>query len=414
MPLSQTPPIVGPSSGPDWWAKGKTGHLPPWGQAVVWAALKLNEALDLKMTDSAIAELVTKSGSTEHPAKCAIKKWRDIMASDPHWYPNKTQEDRARPGPTRLRTEEKEESMASTAMTIKDSGLEPTVALVKERNHEACTNPSTGELFTDKYILEVFKRRCHDHGSDLPWGHLYPLSKTALPDWLKANRVSWAKAQLDEGKPAGWYYRHVVWVDPCYNILSTSARQIFDIEKAAGGKRKRWQSPDCKAYSRNLPASRYAGHQKQNGDRKLWWFIVLARGNVHIEVVGGDWQQTGVGMAEFVDRLPPILHAMLGNDAALPRVVASVRGPGFFQSSTGHIVKAYSAALQKNGFRPFAGEDASKQPPDCPDVLLHESAVGWIRNYLRKHPFDRSGSLDVQEARLRQLFKDCTCSLFKV
>ena len=88
------------------------------------------------------------------------------------------------------------------------------------------------------------------------------------------------------------------------------------------------------------------------------------------------------------------------------QVVVEDRGPGFYQSCTGHIVKVYAHALVKNGFRPFAGEDASEQPPDIPD-LLHETAVGWIRNFLRKHPFSRSGSLDAQEARLRKLFKDC-------
>ena len=98
---------------------------------------------------------------------------------------------------------------------------------------------------------------------------------------------------------------------------------------------------------------------------------------------------------------------MFGKDAALPRVVASDRGPGFYQSSTGHIVKTYSEALHTTGFRPFAGDDASGQPPDLPDLLLHETAVGWIRNYLRKHPFRRSGSLDHQETQLRKLFKDC-------
>ena len=29
--------------------------------------------------------------------------------------------------------------------------------------------------------------------------------------------------------------------------------------------------------------------------------------------------------------------------------------------------------------RPFAGEDASGQPADIPDVLLHETAVAWVK-----------------------------------
>ena len=381
--------------------------MPPWAQAVVWAALKLNDALDLDLTDGQIAALVTKSGSVENPCKRAVKKWRDIFKEDPDWWPNKTQEERKKPGPKRLRTEAKEEAMASCAMAVKESGIEPTVAEVVQRTKRATLNPKTGQPFTDKYILEVFKRRCHDPGSDKPWAQLHPLQKTALPDWLMVRRDDWGRCELAQERGAGWYYRHCVWVDPCYNILSTSVRQIFDMQKAADGKRKRWASPDCRMYNRNVRSSSSAGKQKQNGDRKLWWFVILVRGRVHIEVVGADWTQTGSGMATLVDRLPQILPKMLGKGALMPRVVVSDRGPGFYQSLTGHIVKAYADALDKNGFRPFAGLDASTQPPDIPDLLLHETAVGWIRNYLRKHPFARSGTLDAQEARLRKLLKQC-------
>ena len=67
----------------------ETGHLAPWAQAIVWAALKLNDALDLELGLSDIASLVTKSGSVDPPSKVAIKKWRDIMEDDPDWWPNK-------------------------------------------------------------------------------------------------------------------------------------------------------------------------------------------------------------------------------------------------------------------------------------------------------------------------------------
>ena len=39
----------------------------------------------------------------------------------------------------------------------------------------------------------------------------------------------------------------------------------------------------------------------------------------------------------------------------------------------------YKEALANSGFRAFAGEDASWQPGSIPDVLLHETAVAWIR-----------------------------------
>eukprot|EP00973_Karenia_brevis_P093687 12418543-Karenia_brevis.AAC.1 len=81
-------------------------------------------------------------------------------------------------------------------------------------------------------------------------------------------RCTWGKAELGKGTGGGWFARHCVWVDPCYNILSTSQRQIFDQQRAAAGKGKRWMSHDKRQYSRNQRSSPFAGKQKQKGDRK--------------------------------------------------------------------------------------------------------------------------------------------------
>jgi hypothetical protein len=298
-------------------------------------------------------------------------------------------------------------AIAQSAMAAKRQGMEPSVALVRERCPEATWNAKTGAPFTDKVILQVFTSRCTDEGSDESWSHISPLQKTALPQFLKDLRLTWAQDTLAQGASCGWFLRHCIWVDPCYNILSESPRQAFDQDMAKYGKSKRWMSKDMRTYSRNQRASPYGGKQQQHGDRKVWWFIVLTRAKVHIEVMAPGWRQTGEGMAAFVDRLPRLLPRMVGDGAALPRVVVSDRGPGFYQSSTGHICNDYKAALQAHGFRAYAGADASKQPPDCPDVFLHETAVAWIRNYLRTRPFSRQGSLDVQQTRLEAMLLEC-------
>lgn len=358
------------------------------------------------MTDNEMATHVTKVGGG-HPSKNAVGAWRKIFAQDPAWFPGKTQEERAKPGPAKLLTAQKANAIASCAMAIKRSGLEPSVARVRERCPGATSNPDTGLPFTDKYILDVFRGKCHDDGSTQTWQRTTPLQKTALPEFLIEKRRTWAAGLLRAGATPGWYHRHCIWVDPCHNILTTSRRQVFDQAQASYGKAKRWMSCDQRVYSRNTRSSPYGGKQQQFGDRKVWWFIVLTRGKVHIEVMGNEWRQTGAGMAEFVERLPTVLTRMVGGSEAWPRVVFSDRGPGFYQSSTGHVTHAYKAALQKHGFRTFAGDDASAQPPDVPDVLLHETAVAWIRNFLRKHPFSRAGSLDDQEAQLHAVFSQC-------
>ena len=138
----------------------------------------------------------------------------------------------------------------------------------------------------------------------------------------------------------------------------------------------------------------------------MWWIMIVARGKIHHEVMGGDWTQDGQGMAQVVARLPGILKKLVGN-GPWPRVIFSDRGPGLFQSSTGHIVRAYAAALKEHGFRTYQGEDASWQPADLAEVFPHETAAAWTRVYMQKHPFDRRGSLDVQESRLTKCLQEC-------
>ena len=76
-------------------------------------------------------------------------------------------------------------------------------------------------------------------------------------------------------------------------------------------------------------------------------------------------------------------------------------------SSTGHIVGAYAKAAKEHGFRPYAGYDASGQPPDAPDVLPHETAVAWARGYFKKHPVSKDGGTADMERQLKATLVDC-------
>ena len=86
-------------------------------------------------------------------------------------------------------------------------------------------------------------------------------------------------------------------------------------------------SKDSKVHARNQRASPYSGKQAQWGDEKAWWFVVLTRGKVKLVNMGTEWQQTGKGMAQFVDKLPGVLDQMLGRDAAKPKICLTDRGP---------------------------------------------------------------------------------------
>ena len=61
----------------------------------------------------------------------------------------------------------------------------------------------------------------------------------------------------------------------------------------------------------------------------------------------------------------------------------------------------------ENGFRPFAGDEAKWQPPDLPDVLLHETVVAWVRAFFKKHPFRTVANVRENQKVFARLLKQC-------
>ena len=60
------------------------------------------------------------------------------------------------------------------------------------------------------------------------------------------------------------------------------------------------------------------------------------------------------------------------------------RGAGFYASRGGKITRQYKAALAEHSLQAYNGDDGSKQPGKLQEVLLHETAVSWIRHRERK------------------------------
>jgi hypothetical protein len=169
--------------GPEWWVSGKEGSLAPWAQAKAWALMTVSKTKRLDLSDGDIAEQVTKVGGG-HPTKQAIAQLRANIEADPSWHPGKVSESAEKRGPKAKLTEHNKKAIARSAMALKASGVEPSVAGVVAKCPALTLNPATQEAFTDKYILEVFRSHCFDPGSTVCWDHDNPLSKTALPDFL--------------------------------------------------------------------------------------------------------------------------------------------------------------------------------------------------------------------------------------
>lgn len=114
--------------------------------------------------------------------------------------------------------------------------------------------------------------------------------------------------------------------------------------------------------------------------------MVVAMGKVHIHVMGQGWKQDGEGQGQMVKELPKVLRKMLGTKVDHPKVLFTDRGPGFYHPASGNICTEYHEAVTEHGFKTWAGENSKWQPPDIADLLLHETAVAWVRKYLKQHP----------------------------
>ena len=90
---------------------------------------------------------------------------------------------------------------------------------------------------------------------------------------------------------------------------------------------------------------------------------------------------------------------------AAPRILFTDRGNGFFHSGSGAITDDYSAALKRNRLRAFFSTNASVQPGQLQEVMLHETAVSWLRVRLTKTVPKKSWEETLEAYRSR--LKDC-------
>ena len=65
-----------------------------------------------------------------------------------------------------------------------------------------------------------------------------------------------------------------------------------------------------------------------------------------------------------------------------PGVVFVDSGKGFYNPDTGQITKHFKDALDEAGLEPFWDDNAAVQPGHMQELMLHETAVAWLRHRL--------------------------------
>ena len=363
------------------WRSAPEGRLCPWEVA---KALGLREASKELHGGQAnlpwIAARVTKVGGG-HPSPASLHELFGKVDGDPDWFPGK--HSGTKRGPKPLLTKSKRMCIARSAMAAKrNRDDEPCVAAVVHACPTATLNPQTKKPFCDKTIRGVFTTECYDFDPEHPWKFQLGSQKVYLPQQVKDHRVDMARYILRYGQASAWWAQHVVWFDPCASIIPGTQKQYDQMRQACKG-RKRYISDNAKLYSPNLQGPPTALKQRQWEGTKVNWFMVLARGVTHVEVMPSDWALNGKGLALFADRLPAILHRMLGIDARIPRHAFTDRGTGMY-NPVGKVVHEYADAMERAGISLYWGPNAARQSPDMGDVLLHETAVAWFRKRMRE------------------------------
>ena len=352
------------------WKGGKHGRLSPLMQAKAWG---LSEA-GVAQVD--IAAKLEKIGGG-HPTKSAVCKLLERIKGDPEWYPGKRPD--ASYGPAPVLRGAKRKQVAASAMTLKRRGVEPTYASVVAQCPEAVVNPGTGKAVDKHLVYKVLKEDCHDDGAEEPWVCEATIARGSLLPAEREKRRKWAKELLDSGHTGAWFHKHVIWTDISNSILPGNEKKAF-LQTMARKRRRRWHSPDAKGASENFTPSKDALKQCAFHDSKVWWAPVLTRGKLEILIFDEDFPgETADGATLVIDRIPGVLARRFPNAKRLPRYVFVDRGRGFY-TPAGHITIKFKEALARAGLRPFAGEDASSQPPNIADILPHETVTSWIRS----------------------------------
>ena len=91
-----------------------------------------------------------------------------------------------------------------------------------------------------------------------------------------------------------------------------------------------------------------------------------------------------------------------------PKFLWTDRGKGFYRPGDGIITGGFKAALREHGLKAIHGDDASIQPGQLQEVMLHETAVSWIRFRLARTVPAKAWEEDraTYTARLKAVCKD--------
>ena len=112
---------------------------------------------------------------------------------------------------------------------------------------------------------------------------------------------------------------------------------------------------------------------------------MLCKGKLHVDVFDADFPgEVPAGAERLVAKVRTAVNVRFQNAGSKPSVVFVDRGRGFYDPGTGRMTEDFRQALAQHKFRGIMGINAASQPGSLQDVLLHETAVAWLRHRLTR------------------------------
>ena len=363
------------------WLDAKEGSLSGKEQAKAWALREIwRDAgkADHGMKTYISGKLKKQGGGA--PSSEAVRQFFEKVDADDAWFPGKANYDEV--GAPSVMTGHQRAALARCAMTMKNEGIEPTYGKVIAACPKAALNPNTKRPFSKKSIYIVLGEDCYDDDPCLPWVHKARFSKKALTSDMMERRLKFADYLLDLHHNNAWFFNNLVWTDLCNSIIPLSEKKANEMALARKGN-KGWQSPGSELSSENSKGQPEALKQRSWNTMRIWWFPMLSRGRLHVDVFDENFPgETAEGAAELVAKVRSALNVRFQSATSQPEFLFTDRGRGFYLPNSGVITTQYKEALADHGLQAFMGDDASVQPGSMQDFLLHETSVSWLRHRL--------------------------------
>ena len=107
---------------------------------------------------------------------------------------------------------------------------------------------------------------------------------------------------------------------------------------------------------------------------------ILMRGKLHVEVFDSEFPgEEEAGARLLVARVRSAVNVRFKGNVAQPDILWTDRGKGFYRPNDACITGGFKSALREHHLKAIHGDDASAQPGKLQEVMLHETAVSWIR-----------------------------------